>query len=105
RRIDTGAYLVLWQAGVIRKESAAQYSSKAALQVLVERLQQDYPLNHKVIIYRAATLPVHEPRIERTTLRKLASARIETPDTLVLAPAQKLVPDTKMLRKLERAGV
>ena len=38
--------------------------------------------------------------IERTSLRKLAAARIEPADTLVLAPARKLVPDTKTLRRL-----
>jgi precorrin-6B methylase 1 len=100
RRIDTGAYLVLWQAGLIDVDSVGQ-SSPAALQVLVERLAQDYPPSHKVTIYRAATLPIHSPRIDRTTLRKLASARIEPPDTLVLAPARKLVQDTKTLRKLD----
>jgi precorrin-6B methylase 1 len=102
RRIDPGAYLVLWQAGLIDVRSVGQ-SSPAALQVLVERLEQDYRPTHKVTIYRAATLPIHVPRIERTTLRKLASARIEPADTLVLAPARKLMPDMKMLRKLERA--
>jgi len=100
RRVDTGAYVVLWQAGLIDVDSVGQ-SSVAGLQVLVERLAQDYPAGHKVTIYRAATLPIHAPRIERTTLRKLASARIEPADTLVLPPARELVPDTKTLRKLE----
>ena len=101
RRIDTAAYLVLWQAGVIAIRSVGE-SSNASLQVLADRLAEDYPLNHKVIIYRAATLPIHAPRIEHTTLRKLAAARIEPPDTLVLAPARKLEPDAKTLRKLAR---
>jgi uncharacterized protein YabN with tetrapyrrole methylase and pyrophosphatase domain len=100
RRIDTTAYLVLWQAGLIDVDSVG-HSTSAALQVLVERLAQDYPPSHRVTIYRAATLPIHSPRIERTTLRRLPSARIEPPDTLVLAPARKLVPDTKTLRRLD----
>lgn len=100
RRIDTAAYLVLWQAGLIDLDSVGQ-SSPAAVQLLVERLARDYPPSHRVTVYRAATLPIHAPRIERTTLRKLASARIEPPDTLVLAPARKLVADTKMLRRLD----
>ncbi len=103
RHIDPTAYLVLWQAGVIGDQSLARTAtSNAYRQVLVDRLAQDYPLGHKVVIYRAATLPIHEPRIERTTLRKLASARIEPPDTLVLVPAQKLAPNTKLLRRLAK---
>ena len=101
RRIDPSAYLILWQAGVIAIQSVGE-SSKASLQVLAERLAQDYPPNHKLIIYRAATLPIHAPRIERTTLGKLAAARIEPPDTLVVPPARKPLPDAKTLRKLER---
>jgi uncharacterized protein YabN with tetrapyrrole methylase and pyrophosphatase domain len=100
RRIDSAAYLVVWQAGLIDVDSVG-HSSSAALQVLVERLVQDYPPSHKVTIYRAATLPIHAPRIERTTLRRLASARIEPADTLVLAPARKLLPDRKTLRRLD----
>lgn len=100
RRIDPGAHLILWQAGLIASESV-EASSKAHLQILADRLALDYPLAHRIIIYRAATLPIHAPRIERTTLRKLAAARIEPPDTLVIPPARKLEPDIKALRKLE----
>jgi len=103
RRIDTSAYLVLWQAGVVGAQFATQRSPAAAVQVLADRLAQDYPINYKLIVYRAATLPIHAPRIERITLRKLPAAHIEAPDTLVLPPTRKLVPDLKMLRRLERA--
>ncbi len=103
RRIDPGAYLVLWQAGVIGDKALARVATDNAYrQVLVDRLAEDYPLAHKVIIYRAATLAVHAPRIERIALGKLAAARIEPPDTLVIAPARKLVPNTKMLRRLTK---
>ena len=104
RRIDTGAYLVLWQAGVIGQQFAAQHSSESALQVLVDRLALDYPLDHRLVIYRAATLPILEPRIERVALRKLAAVRVEAPDTLVLPPTRKLEPDLKMLRRMEKLG-
>lgn len=100
RHIDPSAYLVLWQAGLIDVESVGQ-SSPGALEVLVDRLRLDYPPVHKVTIYRAATLPIHPPRIGHTTLRKLASAGVEPADTLVLAPARKLTPDIKTLRRLD----
>ncbi|HET8942119.1 MAG TPA: SAM-dependent methyltransferase, partial [Rudaea sp.] len=80
RRIDPSAYLVLWQAGVIGDQARARAATDNAYrQMLADRLAEDYPPGHGVIIYRAATLPIHAPRVERTTLRKLGSARIEPP--------------------------
>ena len=103
RRIDPSAYLVLWQAGIAGDKAPTHSATDAAYrQLLVERLAEDYPLNHRVMIYRAATLPIHPPRIERTTLRKLAAARIEPSDTLVLPPACKLEPNVKMLRRVAK---
>ena len=103
RRIDATAYLVLWQVGVTGDQSLARFStSEAYRQVLVDRLSEDYPLNHPCIIYRAATLPIHRPRVERTTLRKLAAARIELADTVVIPPALRLESNTKILRRLAK---
>jgi precorrin-6B methylase 1 len=103
RRIDPCAYLVLWQVGVTGDQSLARFATGAAYrQVLVDRLAQDYPLGHRCIIYRAATLPIHAPRIERTTIRKLATARIELPDTIVIPPARKLEPNARTLARLNR---
>ena len=96
RRIDPTAYLIVWQAGVL----ASQLNG--SLHVLAERLAQNYPPKHKLTIYRAATLPIQSPRVERITLRKLADACIEPPDTLVIPPAGKLEPDLRTPRKLEK---
>ena len=105
RRIDPSAYLIVWQPGMIGDQGEARVTTGVAYrQALIDRLAEDYPLRHKIIIYRAATLPIQQPRIERITLRGLAGARIEPPDTLVLPPARKLEPDRKTLRKLERAS-
>lgn len=103
RHIDPTAYLILWQVSVAGDQSLARFSTGAAYrQVLVDVLAQDYPLDHEIIIYRCATLPIHEPRIERTTLCNLATARIEMPDTIVIPPAQKLEPNTKILQRLAK---
>ncbi|MGH8041587.1 MAG: SAM-dependent methyltransferase [Rudaea sp.] len=103
RRIDPSAYLVLWQVGAVGDQAKARVvTDNAYRQLLVDRLAQDYPLNHKIIIYRAATLPIHQPRIGRIALGKLVMARIEVPDTVVIPPAQKLAPATKMLRRLAK---
>ncbi len=101
RRIDTSAYLVIWQAGIAGDRSLARFSTPSAYRaLLLELLAQDYPLSHPIIIYRAKTLPIATARIEHITLAELAQARIELADTLVLAPARPLLRNEDMLRRL-----
>ncbi|MDE2256386.1 MAG: hypothetical protein KGK05_01325, partial [Xanthomonadaceae bacterium] len=92
RRIDPSAYLVLWQVGALGDQGRGAAHSATHLpyrKILIERLARDYPRTHKITIYRAATLPIHAPRIERIALRRLADADIEGADTLVIPPARK----------------
>jgi len=108
RRIDPTAYLVLWQAGVAGDRSLARFSTGAEYRrVLFDVLARDYPLDHALIIYRAATLPIEEPRIERVRLADIADARVELADTLVIPPARPLEVNQRVLARLarlERAG-
>jgi hypothetical protein len=102
RRIDPTAYLILWQVGVVGDQSMARFSTNAAYrQVLVDVLARDYPLSHEVIIYRAATLPIQSPRIERRLLGTLAQATVEMADTLVIPPARPLQPDHEILARFD----
>lgn len=101
RKIDTSAYLVLWQAGVAGDLSFSEcYSTDVYRALLIELLRQDYPPTQPVIIYRAATLPTQTPRIEETTLLQLQQAQIEMADTLVFPPARALVKNVQMLTRL-----
>jgi uncharacterized protein YabN with tetrapyrrole methylase and pyrophosphatase domain len=105
RCIDPSAYLVLWQVGAMGDQgrgSAHSATNRAYRQILLERLAKDYPLSHRVILYRAATLPIHAPSIKRMALGKLADAKIDAADTLVIPPARKLEPDVKTLGRLAR---
>jgi uncharacterized protein YabN with tetrapyrrole methylase and pyrophosphatase domain len=101
RRIDPSAYLILWQVGVVGDQSLARFSTGSAYrQVLVDVLARDYPLDHEVVIYRAVTLPIQTPRIERVALRELLEAKIELPDTIVLAPSRALEPNHEIRDRL-----
>ena len=105
RRIDPSAYLILWQVGAmgdLGRGITHSATCRAYRQILLERLAKDYPPSHKIVIYRAATLPIDAPRIERIALRKLADAKIDAADTLVIPPARKLDPDVKTLGRLAR---
>jgi len=94
RRIDTSAYLVLWQIGVAGDQSLARFSTGAAYRrVLVDVLARDYDLDHEVILYKAVTLPMHHPRMERLRLQDLPAASVDTHVTLVIPPGSSLQAD------------
>ena len=101
RRIDPSAYLILWQIGVAGDQSFARFSTNSQYrQVLVDLLVRDYDLSHEVIIYRAATLPMQEPLIERLPLGRLPDAQVDMHSTLVIPPARPLELDTQIRERL-----
>ena len=104
RRIDPAAYLVLWQVGIAGDRSCTRFATGPALRrVLIERLIEDYPLDHEAIIYEAATLPISESRMDVVKLGDLPDALLHMHSTLVLPPATKMQPDPDMLRRIEVA--
>jgi precorrin-6B methylase 1 len=101
RRIDPTGYLVLWQVGIVGDMSLARFRTGAAYrQVLVDVLSQDYPLDHEIVIYRGATLPIEQPRIRRILLRDLPEAPLTAEETVVLPPARALIPNIAIRERL-----
>jgi hypothetical protein len=87
---------------VVGDQSMTRFSTNAAYrQVLVDVLARDYPLEHEVIIYRAATLPIERPRIERIALGALAQAKISMAETVVIPPARPMQADSEILARLD----
>ncbi|MCF7221791.1 SAM-dependent methyltransferase [Marilutibacter chinensis] len=108
RRLDPSAYLVLWQVGIVGDRSYRRFATGPAhRRLLVERLLQDYPADHGVIAYEAATLPIARPRIERAKLHELPGLPLQMHTTLVVPPACPMEPDVVMqarIAALERSG-
>lgn len=104
RRIDTSAYLILWQIGVAGDRSVSRFGTGPThRRLLLELLEQEgYPLDHEVIIYEAATLPIVQPRMERVALSMLADADLRLQSTLVVPPARPMERNEGMLTKLAR---
>jgi precorrin-2 methylase len=101
RRIDPAGYLVLWQVGLVGNRSLARFETGLAYrQVLVDLLSQDYPLDHEVIIYRGATLPIEKPRIRHIVLRDLPHIPLTAEETVVLPPAVALQPNLVFQERL-----
>ncbi len=71
----------------------ARFSTGAAYrQVLVDVLSRDYPLDHGVILYQAATLPTFLLGSFACRWRELPKAEADMHFTLVIPPAQALGP-------------
>ena len=108
RRVDTAAYLVLWQIGVAGDRSLARFSTGVSYrQICVDVLSRDYNLAHEVILYKAVTLATSRPDIVRLPLHALPDAECDMHSTLVVPPASALEPDEETrerLRALDEAG-
>lgn len=108
RRIDPSAYLILWQIGVAGDRTLARFSTGARFrQLLLELLAPDYPPDHEVIAYEAATLAISSPRMERMPLSALPDASLRLETTLILPPARSMSrnqPLLDRLAELEREG-
>lgn len=86
---DPCGYVVLWQVGVAGDRSLRSFGVDAThIRALADRLMCDYPFDHEVIAYEAATLPIAEPRIERLSLGDMPAAQWNLQTTLVIPPAR-----------------
>ena len=102
RVVDPSAYLVLWQISLAGDRSIARFDTGAGeLQLLVELLLPDYPVDHQVIIYEAASMPFEYPRIEWISLGDLPAAKLTLKSTLVLPPAKPLQKNVQVLARLQ----
>lgn len=103
RRIDPSAYLVLWQVALAGDRTLRRYATSPAHRaVLVDRLAEDYPLDHPVTIYEAATLAIQKPRMEVVALRGLPEAELRLQSTLVFPPARPLEANENMISRVAR---
>jgi uncharacterized protein YabN with tetrapyrrole methylase and pyrophosphatase domain len=88
RAVDPAANLVLWQVGVLGE---VRYVSGTfdgwALPLLVDKLAEQYPLDHEVTVYQASTLPLQLPRVTRVRLDELAQVPLTSGSTLYVPPA------------------
>ncbi len=99
--VDPTAYLILWQIGIAGEHTLTRFETNPEwLRILVEHLHQWYPDDHEILLYEAATLPIQTPRIEWLKLADLPTAETSQKTTLLLPPAQKMLPNCDMLRRL-----
>lgn len=102
RTLDTTGHVILWQLGVLGDRSLGRFTTpRPYRELLVERLLHDYPADHQVIVYRAATLPVEATRIERVCLVDFPNVELTGQETLVLPPTGPLKRNVAMRARLD----
>jgi uncharacterized protein YabN with tetrapyrrole methylase and pyrophosphatase domain len=102
RTVDPTAYLVLWQVGWVGDRTYGRFSTGPEFrQLMVDRLLEDYPPKHEVIIYEAATLPISNPRIEPVRIDALIHAELHMHSTLAVPPTGPMQRDEAMLARLQ----
>lgn len=103
RNIDPSAYLILWQVGIAGDKSIKRFhTGKAYREILVELLNEYYPLVHKVALYECPTLAIDLPRIEWIELQDFADADISLITTMLLPPSKKMQKNQFILDRLAR---
>ncbi len=101
RRIDPTSLLVLWQPFLAGELTLKRFDTTATrVQILVEKLARDYPLDHEVILYEAATNPLEKTRMDKMFLRDLPAAALSGATTLVIPAAFPLKWDQAILDRL-----
>ena len=100
RPVDTSSALILWQISVIGDLTALAEPRLDNVRVLVERLLEDYPGDHGVVVYEASPYPVAEPVIERVRLDELSRAPLTALSTLYVPPATERPSDAEMAVRL-----
>lgn len=94
RRPDCSALLLLWQVALAGDLDCSRFHAEPeGLEALVAKLARWYPLDHEVLLYEAARLPIETFRADRLRLRDLPEARYEEYTTLVIPALGELRED------------
>lgn len=106
RMIDPSAYLFLWQIGVAGDLShGINITGKKHRSLLLQLLYKDYPEDHQVILYEAATLPIKDLRAETLKLCHLVDAELKDYTTLVIPPSQAMIKNTSLIQDIKRISL
>ena len=102
RKFDSTAALILWQIALTGDRTLRVFESDPRrIALLAEVLMEDYPPDHMVTIYCAATLPVGAPDVQMLPLNRLAEAAVTQESTLYVPPLGETKASPKRLALVE----
>lgn len=103
RGFDRRSALVLLQVGAIAEfgyKTDAGVWNRAGLRVLAETLCEQYPANHRAIVYEAACYACCKPVVNPIELAQLPAAGVTPISTLYVPPIDGYRADPEMLARL-----
>ncbi len=101
KRIESTAYLILWQIGLTGDLDLTQNNAKKDyLEVLLDLLVKDYRPEHEVIIYSASLTALNNFSERKVPLMSLPNEKLSMNDTLVIPPAKKMLRNELFVTKL-----
>lgn len=102
RKFDPAAVLMLWQIALVGDRTLRVFESDPRrIQLLADVLMQDYPPDHPVTVYCAATMPMGEAQVETLPLCRLAEATVTQESTLIVPPLGEAKPSPARLALIE----
>lgn len=103
RVFDPTASLILWQPWALGDISRSSFETDPDwVQALAAVLMEQYPTNHEITVYEAASFPLGNPRIEPVPLARLHEVTFTQASTLYVPP---LRAPALSRERLERLGV
>ena len=105
RRFDPTSGLILWQVGVIGESDVriGAICRPERLRVLTAVLRRQYPQQHRVVLYYAATFPAHPPIVQRVALSRLARTVVHPMAMLYVPPLGQRPFDRRIARWFDEA--
>lgn len=102
RKFDPTAVLILWQIALAGDRTLRVFDSDPRrIALLAEVLMEDYPPEHEVMVYCAATLPVGDAQVQVLPLNRLSEAEVTQESTLVVPPARAAEASPRRLALIE----
>jgi precorrin-6B methylase 1 len=95
RPTEPASAMVLWQIGILGNEGynpVGRYPTPM-MPLLIQKLGQWYPLDHKVAVYEAAVQFGCNPTIDWVPIAGLGHTPLSAASTLYIPPATESVPD------------
>jgi len=88
RVFSSQSHLIIWQIGSFNVSTVVtkEVTTTIDLQPLTERLLEQYPNDHEIIIYEAALYPTDKPVINRFQLKDLTKQKPTIISTLYIPP-------------------
>ncbi len=103
KEIDNSSFLIIWQIGVVGDKSLKKFKTGSKYrEVFVKLLSNLYTLEHEIILYETAVLPIEETRVEKISISELIDAEVSLKTTIVIPPIKESLENINYQEQLKK---